>query len=118
MHGGQYNASKKTSLSEVGVISALSKPITAAKIPILYLSTFNSAFIFVQAKHCAVAKLVLENSGFKVGTLEERLALNEDQSLPSLPPTEITETSETTVTIKAVKSASTGSTPSTSPASM
>jgi len=116
---------KKTSLSEVGVISALSKPITAAKIPILYLSTFNSAFIFVQAKHCACAKLVLENSGFKVGTLEDRLALNEDQSLPnedqslpSQPPVEKTETSETTVTFKAVKSTSNGSTPSTTTASM
>jgi hypothetical protein len=67
---------KKTSLSEVGVISALSKPITSAKIPIVYLSTFCSAYIFVQSKHFAVTKLVLENSGFKIGTLQDRLAQN------------------------------------------
>ena len=32
---------------EVGVISALSKPIAQAKIPLLYLSTYHSAYIMV-----------------------------------------------------------------------
>jgi len=77
---------KKTSLSEVGVISALSKPITSAKIPIVYLSTFNSAYIFVQSKHFAVTKLVLENSGFKVGTLQDRLAHNANNCIEKTMP--------------------------------
>jgi len=63
---------KKTSLSEIGVISALSKPITSAGIPIFYLSTFNSAFIFIQSNDFSITKMVLEKSGYKLGTLEER----------------------------------------------
>jgi len=65
---------KKTSLSEIGVISALSKPITSAKVPIFYLSTFNSAFILVLSDNLSITKMVLEKSGYKLGTLENRLS--------------------------------------------
>jgi hypothetical protein len=55
----------KADLNEVGVISALSAPLSAAKIPMLYLSTFNSAFIMVLETDVQQAKIWLENAGYK-----------------------------------------------------
>jgi hypothetical protein len=37
---------KKTSYTEIGVLSALSAPIARGNVPLLYTSTFLSAFIF------------------------------------------------------------------------
>jgi len=55
----------KADLNEVGVVSALSAPLSAAKIPMLYLSTFNSAFIMVLETDVQQAKIWLENAGYK-----------------------------------------------------
>eukprot|EP01122_Echinamoeba_exundans_P017732 TRINITY_DN965_c0_g2_i2.p1 TRINITY_DN965_c0_g2~~TRINITY_DN965_c0_g2_i2.p1 ORF type:complete len:199 (-),score=35.78 TRINITY_DN965_c0_g2_i2:110-706(-) len=57
---------KKTSYTEIGVISALSAPISRANVPILYASTFLSAYIFVQQKNTSVAVLCLESQKFRV----------------------------------------------------
>jgi len=56
----------KADLNEVGVISALSAPISAAKIPMLYLSTFQSAYIMVRVEDAEKAKMWLDNAGYKV----------------------------------------------------
>eukprot|EP01121_Diplochlamys_sp_Union-15-3_P011781 TRINITY_DN3447_c0_g1_i2.p1 TRINITY_DN3447_c0_g1~~TRINITY_DN3447_c0_g1_i2.p1 ORF type:complete len:166 (+),score=14.95 TRINITY_DN3447_c0_g1_i2:282-779(+) len=42
---------KKKSLNEVGVISSLSTPIAQAKVSMLYISTFSSAFIMVEEQN-------------------------------------------------------------------
>jgi hypothetical protein len=43
---------RKSNFSEIGVISALSAPIARAKIPILYISTFTSAYMMVRITLC------------------------------------------------------------------
>lgn len=57
---------KKTSYSEVGVVAALSTAISKVHIPILYVSTFLSAFIFIQSKNESAAILCLESQKFTV----------------------------------------------------
>jgi len=53
----------KASLFEVGVIHKMTLPISAAKIPLVYLNTFDSAFIFVQTKNFKSAQSILEYNG-------------------------------------------------------
>ena len=57
---------KKLSYSEIGVISSISAPIARGKIPILYVSTYLSAFMMVQATHVKTATVVLESLKVKV----------------------------------------------------
>jgi len=57
---------KKTSYTEVGVIAALSAPLARGRIPLLYLSTYLSAFILVQGKNVNAATLCLQSGKFQV----------------------------------------------------
>lgn len=57
---------KKTSYTEVGVVAALSAPLARGRIPLLYISTYLSAFILVQAKSLNAATICLQTSKFQV----------------------------------------------------
>lgn len=57
---------KKTSYTEVGVVAALSAPLARGRIPLLYLSTYLSAFILVQSKNVNAATLCLQSGKFQV----------------------------------------------------
>lgn len=72
--------------AEIGVISSLSAPIARANVPILYASTFLSAYIFVQQKNTSVAVLCLESQKFRVQekTLEGDL-ISPRASSPQVP---------------------------------
>jgi hypothetical protein len=64
---------RKSNFSEIGVISALSAPIARAKIPILYISTFTSAYMMVQYKNVSASTMCLESQKYHV----EQLKMND-----------------------------------------
>lgn len=68
---------KKTSYTEVGVIAALSAPLARGRIPLLYVSTYLSAFILVQGRNVKASSLCLQAGKFQVINLQ-----NEQISLP------------------------------------
>lgn len=73
-------------LDEVGVISALSAPISAAQIPMLYLSTFHTAYIMVLQSDVLKAKMWLENAGYRLVSWQDKSpAVREMASLPGTP---------------------------------
>jgi hypothetical protein len=57
---------KKTSYTEVGVVAALSAPLARGRIPLLYMSTYLSAFILVQKKNVNAATICLQSGKFQV----------------------------------------------------
>lgn len=64
---------KKTSYTEVGVVAALSAPLARGRIPLLYLSTYLSAFILVQAKNVNAATICLQSGKFRVVDQDAKL---------------------------------------------
>lgn len=61
---------KKTSYTEVGVVAALSAPLARGRIPLLYVSTYLSAFILVQGRNIKASTLCLQAGKFQVTDLQ------------------------------------------------
>lgn len=57
---------KKTTYTEVGVVAALSAPLARGRIPLLYISTYLSAFILVQSRNVKASTLCLQSGKFQV----------------------------------------------------
>eukprot|EP01126_Amoeba_proteus_P011508 TRINITY_DN1464_c0_g1_i1.p1 TRINITY_DN1464_c0_g1~~TRINITY_DN1464_c0_g1_i1.p1 ORF type:complete len:104 (-),score=22.77 TRINITY_DN1464_c0_g1_i1:81-392(-) len=64
---------EKRNLSEIGVISFISQILSKAKIPILYLSTYQTSFVMIRSSDLAVTKLWLETAQYKIVTHQEKL---------------------------------------------